>query len=260
MIKIYAKSLIYHRNSLLIMKNRIPYRNKVATWKNFIDTTKNTIDRSLHEIDLSTVIEGTESDYLAFSIPQIRGECSNHNLKKLNLGFGDIGILQSPRTAWEGTRYNESYWEINRVKYKIMNKIPLDDDEKEAFPNMTIKNWGNSRLWSGAKNKIDLLEAISPRKLKWKGNHGTDYVVSINMDCAYGYESIPRNLSKRIEQKAYEIADKYDLFLGSSSIAKGNCLGFSVGVDTFTLIPEDLESFSMESLIKGIREIGKLTL
>lgn len=200
-----------------------------------------------------------EQEPIYFVIPKIRDQYRLAGLESLSLGMGSIDFSEKSRTAWEG-RDDEScsdpLLQRDRVIYKLIKDIPLDDSEMEICGKFCLKK----EDFLLGEERRSILNKVSPRVLKWVGSFNAPYVVSINMVYAYGFDNIPEGLYDQIDEKRHDIADRLNLFLGHSSAVRAQCLGYGVSVDAFTSVPEDITQIDMCPLIKAIREIGDIVL
>ncbi|MCK5024971.1 MAG: hypothetical protein KAS15_00155, partial [Nanoarchaeota archaeon] len=126
-------------------------------------------------------------------------------------------------------------------------------------------------------SKSNIVDSIiydrNHRHFKYEPGNDAPMVVSIEMACAYNYLDEDSELRKELSGLIPETAEKHNLYFGhlqtvnyNGSVerhivgcgAKGGC-GF-LNPCGLTLVPADLENFSIEPMIDGIKELGKAAL
>ncbi|MEA3515045.1 MAG: hypothetical protein U9R34_06200 [Nanoarchaeota archaeon] len=212
-------------------------------------------------------------------------------MKKLLIGKVGISIAQMPRTAYDGQSYSMNFQaHIKRALYDLFTGHP------NPTGSAILKEYGfnetdllEHNLDSNTENRIkrlvylhemrkdnvvdSIIYDMNHRHFKHEPGNDAPMVVSVEMACAYNYLDKDSELRKELSGLIPETAKKHNLYFGplqtvnyNGSVerhmvgcgVKGGC-GF-LNPYGLTLVPADLENFSMEPMIDGIRELGKAAL
>ena len=226
-----------------------------------------------------------------FSLPKIENKFSNQGMKELLIGKVGISIAQMPRTAYDGPSYRmEALADIKRAVYDLLTGRPNpaglvllkeygfnETDLLEDNLNCDAGDRVKRLVYPYEMSKSNIVDSIiydrNHRHFKYEPGNDAPMVVSIEMACAYNYLDEDSELRKELSGLIPETAEKHNLYFGhlqtvnyNGSVerhivgcgAKGGC-GF-LNPYGLTLVPADLEHFSIEPMIDGIKELGKAAL
>ena len=226
-----------------------------------------------------------------FSLPKIENKFSNQGLKKLLIGKVGISIAQMPRTAYDDPSHRtEIHADIKRAVYDLLTGRPnpaglvllqeqgfKEEDLLEDNLKCDAENRVKRRVYPYEMSKSNMVDSIiydmNHRHFKYGPGNDAPMVVSIEMACAYNYLDKDSELRKELSGLISETAEKHNLYFGHLQTVNynGSVERHIVGCGVkggrgflnpygLTLVPADLENFSMEPMIDGIRELGKAAL
>lgn len=226
-----------------------------------------------------------------FSIPNIENRFNYQGMKELLTGKVGISIAQMPRTAYDGPSYRMNFQaHIKRALYDLFtgrqnptglailkeygfNETDLSENKLDCDAEKRIKRL----VYLHEMRKDNVVDSIiydmNHRHFKYEPGNDAPMVISIEMACAYNYLDEDSELRKELSGLIPETAKKHNLYFGHLQTVNynGSVERHIVGCGTqgacgflnpcgLTLVPEDLENFSMEPMIDGIRELGKAAL